>query len=79
MKRRLRRRLLRLWLRICRIWLWIVNAVDLLILLRVPVLAVGLGVFAVAYVPQIRELFEISISGDAGRLEAFWACVFAMG
>jgi hypothetical protein len=79
MKRRLRKRLLRLWLRICRIWLWIVNAVDLLILVRVPVLAVGLGVVAVVYVPQIRELFEISISGDAGRLEAFWACVFAMG
>lgn len=71
MNQGIRRRLWRLWLRICRVWLWVVSAVDLLILVRVPVMAVLFGVLAVVYVPQIRELFEISLSGDAGRFDAF--------
>lgn len=79
MKRGLRRRSLRLWLGLCRIWRWLANALDLLVLVRVPVLAVAIGVVAVVHVPQIRELFEISLSGDAGALEAFWAFGFAAG
>ncbi len=79
MNQSIRRRLRRMWVPICRVWRWVVNAVDLLILVRVPVVAVLFGVLAVVYVPQIRELFEISLSGDAGRFEALWAWVFAGG
>lgn len=79
MNQSLGRHLWRLWLWICRAWRWVVNTIDLLILVRIPVMAVLFGVLAVVYVPQVRELFEISVSGDAGRFEAFWAWVFAGG
>ncbi len=79
MVQRLERRLQRLGLRICRIWRWMVNALDLLMLVRVPVLAVLIGVVMVLVVPQVHELFEISISDDAGPFEPFWAWAFAAG
>lgn len=64
---------------LCRVWRWLTNAVDLLILVRVPTLAVAVGVVVVVQVPQVRELFEISVSADAHPLEAFWAWLFAGG
>jgi hypothetical protein len=74
-----RRRLQRLLIPLCRIWRWVTNGIDLLILVRVPTLAVAIGVLMVVQVPQVRELFEISISADAHGLEAFWAWLFAGG
>lgn len=63
----------------CRAWRFMVQLSDLLILVRVPLLAVLAGVAAVVYVPQLHELFEISLSGDAGPGAAWFAFLFSAG
>jgi hypothetical protein len=49
------------------LWLLALQLADLLVLIRVPLLMVLAGVRALAYVAQIRELFDISLEKPAGQ------------
>jgi hypothetical protein len=46
------------------LWNRLLQVFDLLVLARIPILMVVAGFALAAYVPQIRELFDISLGGD---------------
>lgn len=61
------------------LWRHLADTAELLVLVRVPVIAVLGGVLAVWYVPQVHELFEISLGEDASPLEIWFAYLFTAG
>ncbi len=62
-------------------WFWnrFLQVFDLLILARIPILMVAAGFMLAGYVPQIRELFDISLGGDGSGWWAPSAFVFTGG
>ncbi len=62
-------------------WFWnrFLQVFDLLILARIPILMVAAGFMLAGYVPQIRELFDISLGGDGSGWWAPSAFVFTAG
>jgi hypothetical protein len=65
------------WL--CQVWRRLLQVVDLLVLARIPILMVAAGFLLAGYVPQIRELFDISLGGDGSGWWAPSAFVFSAG
>lgn len=60
-------------------WNRFLQVFDLLILARIPILMVVFGFVLAGYVPQIRELFDISLGGDGSGWWAPSAFAFTAG
>jgi hypothetical protein len=65
--------------RLGRVWTRLLKVFDLLVLARVPILMVVAGFLLAGYVPQIRELFDISLGGDGSGWWAPSAFLFSAG